>query len=175
LRSVERRSERRAFDETESVTKPAANGGLFFLEFLMFTSDDDVIAIGRGVLDRTLPKSAWTHAAHFAAAVWMLRCRPDLDASIALPQAIRAYNESTGVANTETTGYHETITRASLHAARAFVDRDHSTPLFEICNAILASALGNSNWLLEYWTRSRLFSTEARKTWIAPDVCDLPW
>jgi hypothetical protein len=123
----------------------------------MFTSDDEIISIGRGVLNRTLPKSAWTHAAHFAATVWMLRCRPDLDASIALPQAIRAYNESTGVANTDTSGYHETI------------------PLFEICNAVLASPLGRSDWLLEYWSRARLFSTEARREWVGPDICDLPW
>jgi hypothetical protein len=141
----------------------------------MFTSDDDVIAIGRGVLDRTLPKSAWTHSAHVAAAIWMLRCRPDLDASIALPQAIRAYNESTGVANTEASGYHETITQASLRAARAFVGRDASMLLFEICNAALASPLGRSDWLLRYWTRPRLFSREARKRWVAPDIRDLPW
>jgi hypothetical protein len=141
----------------------------------MFTSDDEIISIGRGVLNRTLPKSAWTHAAHFAATVWMLRCRPDLDASIALPQAIRAYNESTGVANTDTSGYHETITRASLRAARAFVRRDTAIPLFEICNAVLASPLGRSDWLLEYWSRARLFSTEARREWVGPDICDLPW
>jgi hypothetical protein len=141
----------------------------------MFASDDDVISIGRGVLDRTLPKSAWTHAAHFAAAIWMLRCRPDLDASIALPQAIRAYNESTGVANTETSGYHETITQASLRAARAFVRRDAPMSLLEIVNAVLASPLGRSDWPLAYWTRTRLLSPEARKAWVAPDICDLPW
>ncbi len=141
----------------------------------MFTSDDDVVSIGRGVLDRTLPKSAWTHAAHFAATIWMLRCRSDLDAGIALPQAIRAYNESTGVANTETSGYHETITQASLRAARAFVNRDASMSLFEICNAILGSPLGRSDWLLQYWTRTRLFSEEARMEWVAPDICHLPW
>jgi hypothetical protein len=141
----------------------------------MFTSDDEIISIGRRVLDRTLPKSAWTHAAHFAATVWMLRCRPDLDASIALPQAISAYNESTGVANTDTSGYHETITQASLRAARAFVERDGSSSLFEICNAILGSPLGRSDWPLEYWTRYRLFSTEARKMWVDPDIGDLPW
>jgi hypothetical protein len=141
----------------------------------VFTSDDDVIFIGRGVLERTLPKSAWTHAAHFATAIWMLRCRPDLDPTLALPQAIRAYNESTGVANTETSGYHETITQASIRAAGAFVARDTTMPLFEICNSVLASPLGRSDWLLEYWTRPRLLSPEARRSWVAPDICDLPW
>ena len=31
-------------------------------------SDTDIDRIARGVIDRTLPKAEWTHAAHFAAA-----------------------------------------------------------------------------------------------------------
>ncbi len=85
-----------------------------------FTSDADIERIGHGVHDRTLPKKEWTHAAHFAAAFWVLR-RPDMDAARDMPGLIRAYNEATGVANTDTTGYHETITLASLRAARAWL------------------------------------------------------
>lgn len=141
----------------------------------MFTCDDDVVAIGRGLFDRTLPKRAWTHAAHFAAAVWVLTCRPDLEAVVVLPPAIRAYNESTGVANTEAGGYHETITLASIRAARAFIAAHPSTRPFETCNALLASPLGRSDWLLAYWSRECLFSTEARKTWSDPDLRALPF
>jgi hypothetical protein len=140
----------------------------------MFTCDEDVAAIGRGLFDRTLPKRAWTHAAHFAAAV-VLTCRPDLDAAAALRPAIRAYNESTGVENTDTGGYHETITLASIRAARAFIVAHGSSRPFETCNALLASPLGRSDWLLDYWSRERLFSTDARKTWIDPDLRALPF
>ena len=35
--------------------------------FVPFRSDDEIETIGRGLLDRTLPKTVWTHAAHFAA------------------------------------------------------------------------------------------------------------
>ena len=38
-----------------------------------FSSDAEVEHIGRGLLDRSLPKIEWTHAAHFAAALWLLR------------------------------------------------------------------------------------------------------
>jgi hypothetical protein len=141
----------------------------------LFTCDDDVVAIGRGLFDRTLPKRAWTHAAHFAAAVWVLTCRPDLEAAVALPPAIRAYNESTGVANTDTGGYHETITLASIRAARAFVAAHASSQAFETCNALLASPLGRSDWLFAYWSRGRLFSADARKAWIDPDLQAFPF
>ncbi len=141
----------------------------------IFTSDDEVVAIGRGLLDRTLPKAEWTHRAHFASAVWILMCRPDLDVDTVLPPAIRAYNESTGVANTEDGGYHETITRASIRAARAFTRRHAGKPPFATCNALMESGLGTSDWLLAYWSRSRLFSREARKMWIAPDLRPFPY
>ena len=141
----------------------------------VFTCDADIDAIGHGVIDRTLPKPAWTHAAHFAAAIWILERRPDLDASLAMPGLIRAYNEATGVANTDTTGYHETITQASIRAARAFLVDRRSDPLFVTCNALMASSLGKSDWLLTYWSRARLFSVEARRSWVEPDVQELPF
>jgi hypothetical protein len=85
-----------------------------------FDSDAAVESIGRRMLDRTLPKTEWTHAGHLAAAVWLLR-HPERDAMREMPGLIRAYNESTGVPNTDDGGYHETITVASLRAARAWL------------------------------------------------------
>jgi hypothetical protein len=143
--------------------------------FLPFVSDDEVTAIGRGLQTRTLPKSNWTHAAHFAAALWLLEDHPVIDAANLMSAMIRAYNEATGVANTDTSGYHETITQASLRAARAFrAERSHLS-LFETCNALMSSQLGKSDWLLAYWSRSRLFSVEARRMWVDPDVRSLPF
>jgi hypothetical protein len=140
-----------------------------------FASDDEIAAIGRGVLDLSLPKSRWTHESHFAAALWLISCRKDLDASRAMPGFIRAYNEATGVANTDTDGYHETITQASLRAARSFLLEDPARSLFATCNALMASPLGKSDWLLAYWTRGRLFSVEARRKWVEPDLRPLPF
>src|SRR5207302_5895415 len=96
-------------------------------------SDADIDRIGRGLLDRTLPKPEWTHAAHFAAALWLLRRRPDLTLEAAMPPMIRAYNEATGVPNTDTDGYHETITLASIAAARTFLGgRPAAEPLHDV-------------------------------------------
>ena len=83
-----------------------------------FTSDAEIEHIGRGLLDCSLPKIEWTHAAHFAAAFWLLR-RSEADAARDMPRLIRAYNVATGVPNSDSSGYHETITLGSLRAARA--------------------------------------------------------
>ena len=142
---------------------------------MRFNSDDEIAVIGAGLVDLSLPKSRWTHAAHFAAALWLISCRKDLDASRDMPGFIRAYNEATGVANTDTEGYHETITQASLRAARNFLQQDPARTLSATCNALMASPLGKSDWLLVYWTRARLFSVEARRCWVDPDLKALPF
>lgn len=143
--------------------------------FAAFTSDEEIAAIGRGLLERTLPKTMWTHAAHFAAVLWLIHCRPELETSREMPKLIRLYNEATGGANTDTSGYHETITQASIRAARAFLAGAPPQPLFVTCNALLCSSLGEPDWLLEYWTRDRLFSVEARRMWVEPDIQGLPF
>ncbi len=132
-------------------------------------SDVDIERIARGLMDRTLPKADWTHAAHFAAALWLLRHRGDA-AFREMPPLIRAYNESTGVANTDTGGYHETITVASLRLARAWLAERPGVSLHAALAELLASPYGRSNWLLAYWSRELLFSVTARRAWVDPDL-----
>jgi hypothetical protein len=143
--------------------------------FIPFTCDDDIHAIGHGLITRTLPKPAWTHGAHFSATLWLLSSRVVSEVMRDLPGMIRSYNEATGVANSETRGYHETITQASIRAAHSFLLASPRRPLFATCNALMESPLGNSEWLLTYWSRPRLFSVEARRAWIDPDIMALPF
>ena len=139
-----------------------------------FSSDAEIERIGRGLLDRSLPKAEWTHAGHFAAAFWVLR-RPNMDAARDMPGLIRAYNEATGVHNTDTTGYHETITLASLRTAGAWLRGRSGVPLYEALNELLATEYGRSEWLLGYWSRPLLFSVAARRAWVNPDLRALPF
>jgi hypothetical protein len=142
----------------------------------IYASEADIIRIGEGFLARTLPRVEWTHAAHFAAALWLMRYRADLDASREMPRLIRAYNESVGRVNDDSGGYHETITQASLRALRGVLDANPADmPVYQIVNALMASSLGNPNWLLEYWSRDVLMSVDARRRWLEPDLKALPF
>ncbi|MEZ4415334.1 MAG: hypothetical protein R3E10_06235 [Gemmatimonadota bacterium] len=141
-----------------------------------FASAEEVARIGKGLLAADLPRAQWTHAAHWAAALWLLRERPELDAARVLPALIRRYNESSGTANTDSSGYHETITRASLRAAAHWIAAAApDEPLHRICNRLVASPLGSPDWLLRYWSRPVLFSVEARRGWVEPDLAPLPY
>ena len=141
----------------------------------LFHSDAEIEHIGEGLLACTLPKAEWTHEAHLAATTWLLLKRPDIDIDIELPGIIRRYNESVGGVNTDTEGYHETITRTFLRGARLFLaEEDLSQPLDEIVNELLLSPMGRRDWPMRFYSPQRLFSVEARRSFVRPDLASLP-
>jgi hypothetical protein len=141
----------------------------------LFASDAAVARIGEGLIARSLPRSEWTHEAHLAATVYLLVMRPDIDVDRQLPNLIRRDNESVGGVNSDSEGYHETITRLFLDGARRFLAAaDPSAPLHQRVNALLLSPQGRRDWPLRFYSPERLFSAEARRGFVAPDVAPLP-
>ena len=146
-------------------------------EFLprLFTSDAEIARIGDGLVARTLPRPEWTHEAHLAATTYLLLRRPDVDVGSELPGLIRRYNESVGGVNSDTEGYHETITRVFLHGVRLFLaEADTSEPLYELVNELLLSPMGRRDWPLRFYSHERLFSVKARREFVPPDMAALP-
>ena len=142
---------------------------------MSLTTDAEIERITARFTDRTLPKRDWTHRAHFAVALYLVAKR-ELDVRAILPDMIRTYNEATGVANTDTDGYHETITLASLRAAEtALHAAPAGTSLAVVLDALIDGRFGRSDWLLEHWSRDHLFSVEARRSWVEPDLSALPF
>jgi hypothetical protein len=140
----------------------------------LFKSDAEIARIGEGLLARDLPRADWTHEAHLAATTYLLTRRPDIDIDRVLPGIIRAYNESVGGVNDDTQGYHETITRLFLHGVRLFLaEADLSEPLHELVNELLRSPMGRRDWPLRFYSSERLFSVEARRRFVPPDLAAL--
>jgi len=141
----------------------------------LFHSDAEIAHIGEGLLARTLPREEWTHEAHLAATTYLLLKRPDVDIDKELPGIIRAYNESVGGVNNDTEGYHETITRVFLRGVRIFLaEADLREPLYELVNELLLSPMGRRDWPLRFYSPQRLFSVEARRQFIRPDIASIP-
>ena len=113
----------------------------------------------------TLPFDAWTHEAHLLVCWRDLRERTPDESLVFLRQAIRSYNDTVGTVNSDSSGYHETLTvfyvaAISSLAAQAF-------------DQVIRSPLTERNAPLRYWTPARLFSVEARRRWIEPDIAAL--
>jgi hypothetical protein len=140
-----------------------------------FHADAEIEHIGEGLIARTLPRREWTHEAHLAATTYLLLKRPDIDVDKELPGLIRAYNESVGGVNSDTEGYHETITCLFLHGVRLFLgEANPKEPLHELVNELLLSPMGRRDWPLRFYSPARLFSVEARRNFVTPDLAALP-
>ncbi len=141
----------------------------------LFESSAAVARVGGGLLECTLPKFEWTHEAHLAATTYLLIECPEINLDIALPGIIRAYNVSIGGVNDDTQGYHHTITRAYLLGVRLFLrEVDLARPIHDLVNDLLRSPTGRRDWPLRFWSKDRLFSVEARRGWVEPDLARLP-
>lgn len=142
---------------------------------MSFTSDADIAALLDGFRGRTLPKEKWTHAAHWAAALGLI-AEDEPAAYRDMPGMIRAYNESVGTRNTDSEGYHETITIASLRAAaHALAAAPDGTPLHDVLTSLVGGPCGKPGWILDYWSKDCVFSVKARREWVEPDIRPLPF
>jgi hypothetical protein len=136
----------------------------------MFDSLAEVESFIREFEACRLPKRRWTHQAHLVAGFWYLSRYGMPEALDTVRRRIRSHNESVGTANTDHSGYHETITRLYMAAIAAHIEQHGDMPFERSLAALLASPLGSSDWPLNYYSRERLFSIEARRHWVEPDL-----
>lgn len=120
---------------------------------------------------QTLPKPEWTHQAHLAVGLWHVRHEGADAALSALRTGIRRLNDAHGTANTDSSGYHETITRAYVELVAAFLATQppDASPA-DLAQALLRGPLARRDVLLDHYSKDVLFSVAARREWVPPDV-----
>jgi hypothetical protein len=133
-------------------------------------TDAMVAHIYEGVRSCTLAKPEWTHPAHLVFATALLADRGLAGAEAAAPGLIRAYNESVGGVNDDTQGYHHTITLFFLRKIEAFYEPYTDDTVGRRATRLLASPLAAPDYPLRFYSRERLFSVEARRRRLTPDL-----
>lgn len=127
--------------------------------------------VAEGVDALEWPKERFDHRGHLAAGAWWCH----VHGSAAIDHArttIRRFNEANGGENTDTAGYHETLTIYYLAAlARLVADETPDRDWFE---ENVDDASVEQNAPLQYWSEAVLMGTEARRQWVAPDRRALP-
>src|SRR5215471_296028 len=116
----------------------------------------------------TLPKSEWTHAAHVAVAACHLFDRPKDKALEEIRAGIIHYNTCVGTANTDHSGYHETLTRFWTGVIAGLLRPEFSSRL-EFVRAALDRFGGDSALFRSYYSFDVVKDVRARREWIAPD------
>jgi hypothetical protein len=140
----------------------------------LWPHDDAIRHVGERFLLRTLPKPEWTHEAHISTTSWIILERPDILPERDLPDLIRRYNESVGGVNSDSEGYHETVTQVFIRTLRRSLAKSEGQGLAARVNALLQSPEGRRDWPLRFYSRDLLFSKEARLGWVEPDLTALP-
>lgn len=136
----------------------------------LFVSAAEVRRLGEGLIACSLTRADWTHEAHLGATLYLVVERTDLTLEDELPAIIRRFNESIGGRNTDSEGYHHTITLTYLSAIREHARETVGQGLCERANALLLSDRGRRDWPLRLYSADRLFSPEARLGYVEPDL-----
>lgn len=126
--------------------------------------------IVNGLRDRSLPKIEWTHQAHLIAGATLVDELGLDETEATMPSMIRTYNEAVGGKNTDSEGYHHTLTLFFLRRIQTYLANAPKAPLHERITQLLVSPMAQSDYPLKYYTRELLFSVEARRGWVEPDL-----
>ena len=138
-------------------------------------SDTHARAVGEGLLDKSWPAADWHHAEHCIATLYLVRERTDFLLATALPGIIQLFNRAHGGENTETAGYHHTMTLFYLSEIQNFTANNNSLALGEACEALLSSDIGEKDHVFRYWSRDNIMSPAARLCFVAPDIGPVKW
>ena len=135
-----------------------------------FASTDQIRELADAFERCDLPRDAWTHDAHLAVALWYLVCYGPAEGGERVRAGIQRFNAVKGVPQTPDSGYHETITRFYLWAVRRHLrDAPRDASIADLANTLVA-AWRDRDRPLEYYSRERLMSPEARVGWLEPDL-----
>ena len=132
-----------------------------------FETDAEVEAMVERFEQLTWPYERWTHRCHLAVAVVFLSRFGYDEAVERVRRGIDRYNRERG----DPDGYHETITLLFLRRVAADLrDRDGiglARRVEELSHVL------TSRWPLAYYSAERLWSDEARRGWVDPDLREL--
>jgi hypothetical protein len=129
-----------------------------------FTDDAEVVEMV-GMFERCeWPYSRWTHRAHIGVALCYLQALPFEAALTRARHHIQLYNRTCG----DPSGYHETITVLFLRRIRRYL-LEHSSQVSLAAAAEELAAASDMHWPLQYYSPERLWSAEARASWLEPD------
>jgi hypothetical protein len=125
----------------------------------------------------TLTKADWTHAAHVAVGSCYVVRHPST-AFERMKGGVIRHNEAVGTVNSDTSGYHETLTRLWIDVLAKFAGSHGFTDPWIAASAAVRKFGEIRDLHRLYYSFDVLRSVEARRSWIPPDLTpesDAPW
>ena len=125
--------------------------------------------------DTTLPKEDWNHEQHLIVALSVV-ARFGKRAMPEMMKRIKHYNKSVGIINSESSGYHDTVTIFWIWAVWYFMSKQGDIQFNQaaIDTLFATDALTKRNIWLEYYSKDVMLSPDARFEYIEADVKPMP-
>jgi hypothetical protein len=122
----------------------------------------------------TWPKDRWDHRAHITMALYYLLSLP-LDRAIRrIKRGILDFNARQRIPNSDTAGYHETLTSFWISVLAAECARDTPMELTPAIQRISIRVSGCPDLWRQYYSQDVVRDSAARRYWIVPDLQSLP-
>jgi len=131
---------------------------------------DDVKMLVLKFESKKLPIENWGHSEHLVLAIWYEFHYDQFESLELMRTGIIHFNNSVGIPNTASSGYHATITQFWLLAVHCYLRLLRPSSVFAAVQRIMNSALTSKDFPFIFYSRSLLFSTNARLAWYDPDV-----
>jgi hypothetical protein len=117
-----------------------------------------------------LPAKDWTHSAHIIVATYYLIKNTPEVALQKIRKNIKAYNVANGGKNTDSEGYHETVTVFYMQQIKSVLEKLPSDlSMKEKIEEVLSSDLIDTNLIFNFYGKEQLLSKKARLEYVAPD------
>ena len=140
----------------------------------MFKNFSEIEALVNAFERVEIEPGCWDHRSHLTVACWYLLCYPPDEAVPIMRDGLLRHLDAWGIQTTLDRGYHETITVAWMRLVKHHLTNANlECTLVELINRI-NERFREKDHIFEYFSRERLMSWEARKSWIEPDLKSLP-
>lgn len=120
-----------------------------------------------------LPKTEWTHAAHLLTGACYVHALGRDAALGKMRECVRRHNEAVGTLNSETSGYHETITVMWIRLLDGLKRESDSIGRAEFAALAVERFAARRDIVREYYDFDLVGSTEARMRWVEPTLKSL--
>jgi hypothetical protein len=118
----------------------------------------------------TLPKKSWTHAAHVGVSACVAYEHEPEEAFQRMKAGIIHYNTCVGTLNSDTSGYHETLTRFWSGVIWEFVRRGEFPSRLEAVRAAVLKFGEDRERHRGYYSFDVVRDVRARREWVRPDL-----
>jgi hypothetical protein len=143
----------------------------FSIQKMYLISTEKALELVQKFKEGVLPKLEWTHEAHLMVGLYAV-IEHKTAALDFMRTNIRRYNEAVGTVNSDTTGYHETLTVFWVWMLSNLVAEKQLTTYDEVAvdELIFEELFAQRNVWLKFYTQERVLSVEARKQFVEPDL-----